>query len=72
MSVCMVALLRQVITLCTTRLNIFLKKSMFCRIVHVFYVDLGTISSYFPVEYYSFDFYIRDGMCVLRRYEMNI
>jgi hypothetical protein len=38
----------------------------------VFYVDLGTIGDYFRVEHYSIDFYIRDGVCVLRRYEMNI
>jgi hypothetical protein len=45
---------------------------MFCRSVYVFYVELRTISDYFPVEHYSIDFYIRDGLCVLRRYEMNI
>jgi hypothetical protein len=45
---------------------------MFCRSVCVFYVDLGTIGVYFPVELYSIDFYIRDGVCVLRSYEMNV
>ena len=66
----MLALLIQVITLCTTRFN--MKKSMICRIVYVFCEDLGTISDCFPVEHYSIDFYIRDWVCVLRRYEMNI
>ena len=49
-----------------------MKKSMICRIVYVFCEDLGTISDCFPVEHYSIDFYIRDWVCVLRRYEMNI
>ena len=37
---------------------------MFCRIVYVFCVDLGTISDYFPVEHYSIDFFIPVTECV--------
>jgi len=53
-----------VVTICTASLTLNILRS--AHLVYVFYVDVRTNSSYFPIQHQLTDIYNRDEVCLLR------